>query len=146
MTLTVELAKKVVATNYGDLPAEAIEWARVGLIDYTGVTLVGSTEPSGRIVATAIEAAEQPGPSLIFGGNARTTALDAALINGTAAHAQDFDDCSNSIGGHPSAPILPAAFALGEKLGGERARPDPGLCAGLRGRDPHRARRPLLSL
>ena len=46
MTLTVELAKKVVATNYGDLPAEAIEWARVGLIDYTGVTLAGSTEPS----------------------------------------------------------------------------------------------------
>ena len=117
MTLTVELAKKVVATNYGDLPAEAIEWARVGLIDYTGVTLAGSTEPSGRIVATAIEAAEQPGPSLIFGGNARTTALNAALINGTAAHAQDFDDCSNSIGGHPSAPILPAAIALGEKLG-----------------------------
>src|SRR6185437_15616128 len=42
--------------------------------------------------------------------------LDAALVNGTAAHALDFDDVSNSLGGHPSAPILPAIFALGEVL------------------------------
>src|SRR6185437_6190249 len=42
--------------------------------------------------------------------------LDAALVNGTAAHALDFDDVSNSLGGHPSAPILPALFALGEVL------------------------------
>lgn len=117
MTLTVELAKRVVATGYDDLPDEAIDWARVGLIDYTGVTLSGATEASGKIVAAAIDADEQPGPSLIFGRNARTTPLNAALINGTAAHAQDFDDCSNTIGGHPSAPILPAAIALGEKLG-----------------------------
>src|SRR5205814_1903781 len=41
---------------------------------------------------------------------------DAALVNGTAAHALDFDDVSNSLGGHPSAPILPAIFALGEVL------------------------------
>ena len=38
------------------------------------------------------------------------------LINGTASHALDFDDVSNSLGGHPSAPILPALFALGETL------------------------------
>ncbi len=40
--------------------------------------------------------------------------LDAALINGTASHALDFDDCSDTLGGHPSAPILPALFALAE--------------------------------
>ena len=117
MSLTVEFAKKVVSARYEDLPEEAIRWARVGLIDYTGVTLAGSTEPSSKIVGAAIEAGEQPGPSLIFGGDARTTPLNAALINGTAAHAQDFDDSSNTMGGHPTAPILPAAIALGEKLG-----------------------------
>jgi len=117
MSLTVELAKRVVATGYVDLPRDSVEWARVGLIDYTGVTLSGSTEASGRIVTAVIEADGQPGPSLIFGRNTRTTPLNAALINGTAAHAQDFDDCSNTIGGHPSAPILPAAIALGEQLG-----------------------------
>lgn len=117
MALTVEFAKKVVSARYEDLPEEAIRWARVGLIDYTGVTLAGSTEPSSKIVGAAIEAGDQPGPSLIFGGDSRTTPLNAALINGTAAHAQDFDDSSNTMGGHPTAPILPAAIALGEKLG-----------------------------
>jgi 2-methylcitrate dehydratase PrpD len=43
--------------------------------------------------------------------------LDAALVNGTAAHALDFDDCNNTLGGHPSAPVLPALFALGEQTG-----------------------------
>jgi 2-methylcitrate dehydratase PrpD len=37
------------------------------------------------------------------------------LINGTAAHALDFDDCNNTLGGHPSAPILPALFALADE-------------------------------
>ena len=43
--------------------------------------------------------------------------LDAAAINGTAAHALDYDDCSDTLGGHPSAPILPALFALAETHG-----------------------------
>ena len=43
--------------------------------------------------------------------------LDAALINGTAAHALDYDDCSDTLGGHPSAPVLPALFALAEARG-----------------------------
>ncbi len=56
------------------------------------------------------------GECLIFGTDRRAAPLDAALVNGTAAHALDFDDVSNSLGGHPSAPILPALFALGETL------------------------------
>jgi len=43
--------------------------------------------------------------------------MDAASINGTAAHALDYDDCSDTLGGHPSAPILPALFALAETRG-----------------------------
>ena len=54
------------------------------------------------------------GPCLVFGTAQRVAPLDAALINGTAAHALDYDDCSDTLGGHPSAPILPALFALAE--------------------------------
>ena len=146
MSLTVELAKRVVATGYDDLPGDAIDWARVGLIDYTGVTLSGSTEPSGKIVEAVVDADEQSGPSLIFGRNARTTPLNAALINGTAAHAQDFDDCSNTIGGHPSAPILPAAIALGEKLGTGGRDLILAYILGLRGGDRNCPRRAFPSL
>jgi len=47
----------------------------------------------------------------------RLPAADAALANGTAAHALDFDDVSLPMRGHPSAPLLPAVLALGEASG-----------------------------
>ena len=46
----------------------------------------------------------------------RSSALQAAFANGTAAHAMDFDH-SFTLMGQPTAPIIPAVFALGESLG-----------------------------
>jgi 2-methylcitrate dehydratase PrpD len=43
--------------------------------------------------------------------------LSAALINGAAGHALDFDDTHTVMGGHPTAPLLPAVLALAEELG-----------------------------
>jgi 2-methylcitrate dehydratase PrpD len=76
--------------------------------------LAGAGEDCARIVEKTLAVGGSRGDCLIFGGDRRTGPLDAALINGTAAHALDFDDVSNSLGGHPSAPILPALFALAE--------------------------------
>jgi 2-methylcitrate dehydratase PrpD len=59
------------------------------------------------------------GAALIFGGSESLDALSAALINGTASHALDFDDCSNTLGGHPSAPILPALWTLATGVSGQ---------------------------
>src|SRR5262249_25047699 len=101
------------ALRFEDLPADAVHWAKVGILDTVGVTVAGSTEPCARIVGEVV--AEGGGTSLVFGTNGRATALDAALINGTAAHALDFDDCNTTPGGHPSAPILPALFALADE-------------------------------
>ncbi len=115
MPLTLELAKRINALRYEDLPPDAVHWAKVGILDTIGVTLAGSTDPGTRIVARSL--ASGSGPSLVFGSTARVGALDAALINGTAAHALDFDDCNNTLGGHPSAPILPALFALADEHG-----------------------------
>src|SRR4029453_19308670 len=81
-----------------------------------GVTLAGAAEPCAQIAAGVLGLGQAGGGRLVFGSGRRAGALDAALVNGTAAHALDFDDVSNSLGGHPSAPILPALFALGEVL------------------------------
>jgi 2-methylcitrate dehydratase PrpD len=115
MAMAAELAARINALRYEDLPTEAIRWAKVGILDTIGVTLAGSIDPSARIVNGVLAAAA--GPSLIFGTGKRVNALDAALINGTASHALDFDDCNNTLGGHPSAPILPALFALADQAG-----------------------------
>ena len=116
MTVASELARRIRAFNYEALPPDAVHWAKVGILDYLGVTLAGSREPAARL---ALEALGTPaaGTAALFGMNRRVGALDAALVNGTASHALDFDDCNNTFGGHPSAPILPALFALADETG-----------------------------
>ena len=115
MALTQELAKRINALRYENLPPEAIHWAKVGILDTVGVTLAGSREECTRIVEAVTRGSS--GPSLVFGGNRRVGMLDAALVNGTASHALDFDDMTNRLGGHPSAPILPALIALADEIG-----------------------------
>jgi 2-methylcitrate dehydratase PrpD len=116
MTLLEGIAERLATINYAGLPAEAVHWAKLATLDTVGVTLAGAAEDCTQIVGRLVAAGLGSGDCLIFGANRRTGPLDAALINGTAAHALDFDDVSNSLGGHPSAPILPALFALGEVL------------------------------
>ena len=115
MTLALELAQRINALSFNDLPVEAIHWAKVGILDTVGVTLAGASEEATRIVEGTTRGSS--GPSLVFGGNRRVGALEAALVNGVASHALDFDDCNNTLGGHPSAPVLPALFALADEAG-----------------------------
>ncbi len=112
MTLAAELGARIQAIGFASLPAAAVHWAKIGILDTVGVTLAGASEPCARIAARVAGAGT--GPALVFGTRAGAAPADAALINGTAAHALDFDDCSNTLGGHPSAPMLPALFALAE--------------------------------
>ena len=116
MALALELARRACALRYDDLPPGAIHWAKVGLLDYIGVTLAGSTEPAPQIALAAL-GAPGAGAAAVFGMGRRLNGLDAALVNGTASHALDFDDCNNTFGGHPSAPVLPALFALADEVG-----------------------------
>ena len=114
MGFALELAKRITALRYEDLPPEAVHWAKVGILDTVGVTLAGSSDPCATIVSGVLSSG---GPSLLLGTSKRVGPLDAALVNGTASHALDFDDCNNTVGGHPSAPILPALFALADEIG-----------------------------
>jgi 2-methylcitrate dehydratase PrpD len=111
MTLALELARRALSIRFDDLPPAAVRAAKAAVLDTVGVTLAGSGEPCARIVGKLLA---RGGPSVVFGTADRMAPLDAALVNGTASHALDFDDMQNSLGGHPSAPILPALFALAD--------------------------------
>ena len=118
MTIAGELARRIKTFRYDDIPDTAVTWAKVGILDTIGVTLAGAGEECVSIVKRVQGISEETdsGPCLIFGGG-RAGPLDAALINGTASHALDFDDFAGSIGGHPSVPLVPAIIALGEMTG-----------------------------
>ncbi|MEQ8196062.1 MAG: MmgE/PrpD family protein [Rhodospirillales bacterium] len=115
--LALEIAKRANALKYADFPADAVHWAKVAITDAFGVSLAGAHEPAPEIAGHVLEAARTPGPSLLWGTNVRTRPMEAALVNGTACHALDYDDTNNTSGAHPTCPVLPAAVALGEELG-----------------------------
>ena len=96
-------------------PPAARAAAARAVLDTVGVTLAGASEPAARIVQQVI--ANGSGACTVFGAGMLTTAVDAALANGTAAHAHDYDDmCFVSLA-HPSAPLVAAAFAAAELAG-----------------------------
>jgi 2-methylcitrate dehydratase PrpD len=117
MSVARQLAERITALRYEDLPPEAIYWCKVAVLDTVGVTLAGSAEPAPRMVEEVLALHASSGPSLIFGSSRRAACLDAALINGTAAHALDFDNATNTMFGHASATMIPALIAAGEAFG-----------------------------
>ena len=106
------LAEKITGTRYEDLPPEAIYWCKVAVMDTVGVTLAGSREPAPNVLREVLMPSS--GPSLIFGTNQRVPCLDAAHINGTAAHTLDFDNTAAHFAGHISAVMVPALLAAGD--------------------------------
>jgi len=117
MSLARQLAERSTALRYEDLPAEAVYWSKVAVLDTIGVTLAGTVEEAPKIVEDIIGSQAGDGPSLIFGTNRRVGCLDAALINGAAAHVLDFDNTARHMGGHVSAVMVPALIAAGEAFG-----------------------------
>lgn len=115
MNVTQRLAEFIVDTEVA--PPEAIEQARRAFLDTLGVALAGSREDGPQTVAGWVR--EQAGreEATVLGQGFRAPASEAALVNGVAAHALDYDDVSTPMRGHPSVPLLPALLALGEKLG-----------------------------
>ena len=97
-------------------PTSARAAAARALLDTVGVTLAGAAEPAARIVQRVV-AQDGAGPCRVLGAALRSSAAQAALANGTAAHALDYDDMSFVSLAHPSAPLVAAALAAAEIAG-----------------------------
>jgi 2-methylcitrate dehydratase PrpD len=117
MGLTQEIGAFVSRLQYRDLPADGIAVAKLGFVDCVGVMIAGSVEPVAEIVArTVLDGCEKREASIFF-SERRAPAPLAAWVNGSAAHALDYDDA----GGHRSAILVPTLLAEGEALGASGA-------------------------
>ena len=114
MTIARVLAERIAALRYDDLPTAALHWSRIALLDTIGVALAGSTEDAPRIAAAMLGLEAGTGQSLVLGTARRAAPLDAAFLNAISAHVLDFDNTTNSMGGHVSATIVPALLAVAE--------------------------------
>lgn len=113
--LTRRLAEHILRIDADAMTPLALAQAKMCLLDAVGVTLAGCVEPATRILLRTPGIAAAPGRARVFGTTVRTSALDATLVNGTSAHALDYDDFSSIMGGHHTVPLMPALLALGEE-------------------------------
>ncbi|OGA06410.1 MAG: hypothetical protein A2W68_15725 [Betaproteobacteria bacterium RIFCSPLOWO2_02_64_14] len=117
MKLARHLAQHVAVMRYEDLPPEAVYWSRIAVLDTIGVALAGSVEAPPRLVEEVLELRPGSGPSLVLGSDRRVGCLDAAVVNGAAAHVLDYDNTASHMGGHVSAVMVPALIAAGDAFG-----------------------------
>ena len=113
MSLTKTLGQFVADLSPNRLPEGAERIARLGFIDCIGTMIAGRREDCVRIMKEVL--APAAGPATLTFGKEKSTAPEAAWINGTAAHALDYDDVG--LRGHPSTVLVPAILAEAETLG-----------------------------
>lgn len=116
MSAATRIAEFLVKTSLEDCPREALVLARRAALDTVGVMLAGAGEPVARIVREVARAEGGTPVCTVLGTNLRTSMTWAALANGAAGHAHDFDDTNFALMGHPSVPLLAAALASAEAV------------------------------
>ncbi len=106
MSAVARLAEFVVKTTLEDCPSEAVARVRRAALDTLGVMLAGADEPVARIVRNVVRAEGGVALATVVGTTLKTAPGWAALANGAAGHAHDFDDTNFALLGHPSVPLL----------------------------------------
>jgi len=104
-----------------DVRAKALEH----IVDGIAVMLAGSrTDCAGRLAGLVRDRDGRPA-STVIGFGFKSIPSDAAMVNGTSGHADDYDDTQLSTSPdriyglmtHPTVPVLAAALAVGEIMG-----------------------------
>ena len=113
MPLTRDLGAFVAGIAFDKLPPGAVDVARLGFIDTIATMIAGSRDEAPQLLRKALS--PPPGPATLYFTGETAPAPEAAWINGTAAHALDYDDVA--VRGHPSTVLVPAILAEGEALG-----------------------------
>jgi 2-methylcitrate dehydratase PrpD len=114
-TAAARLVNFCARLRWGELSADVRARTLELLLDLIGAGLAGSRQPSSRPAAEVAVNLGGQGKASIFGGRT-TSAVWAALANGTAAHAVELDDVTTESSLHPGVAVIPTALALAEEL------------------------------
>ncbi|ALX17263.1 2-methylcitrate dehydratase [Burkholderia cepacia JBK9] len=95
--------------------------AAARVLDVVGNSLIAHDEPVAQSVLQVARRWGGTGPASVIGAPDRLPAASAALVNGTLAHAMDFDDSHMRSVLHPSASVIPAALAAAQASGASGA-------------------------
>jgi 2-methylcitrate dehydratase PrpD len=121
-SLTERLARYWSEVRFEDIPEPVVATAKRFLLDTLAVGVRGAgseaVEAVRRGIANALEC--ERGSATLWGTNATLPPGAAAMVNGTAAHAYEFDDYGGC--GHSGAVVVPAVCAMAERAGADGTR------------------------
>ena len=121
--LTRYVAEFIVNQRPEDLPQEVVDNGKKSILDGFGLALSGSVAKSGELVRQHLDdLGLAEGSATVIGGGRKVAPRFAAFANGVGIHADDYDDTQLAVAKdrvyglltHPTAPALPAAFAMAE--------------------------------
>ena len=118
--------------TFDRLGPEVVERAKLLVTDTVGIALRArhEAESTPALLSAAAKLGLTGDDATVIGDTGAFTPPGAALINGALAHSLDFDDTHARGSIHPSAPIVPAAFAAAEMTGASGARLIAAIVAG----------------
>jgi 2-methylcitrate dehydratase PrpD len=121
--LTRHVAEFVLNLKYEDIPPDVVSLGKKSILDGFGLALAGSMSEAGAISRKyAGNFGSSRENSTLIGGSTKVSPRFAAFVNGVSIHADDFDDTQLAVAKdrvyglltHPTAPVLPPAFAIAE--------------------------------
>jgi 2-methylcitrate dehydratase PrpD len=98
------------------LPGEVVENIKLHVLDTLGAIISGTEMPTGPVALKYARTFAGKGDATVIASKFLCSPLDAALINGTLAHADETDDVHET-GSHLGSAVLPATLAVGEQFG-----------------------------
>src|SRR5215467_5275451 len=116
VSVAERLAERIAAVDAARLPQSTRTKCEDLAVDVIGLCL---TVRNADYVKATLAACDDDGPCTVIGHTRTLSAAGAALVNGTAAHGEDFDDTFEGGPVHAGAVIVPAVVAACE-----RHRPD----------------------
>ena len=117
MDITKRIGEYITDASFEDFPPDAVEAAKGAIMDCLACMLAGSQESLADILCRYVAAESSAPAASVVGRGFRTSAANAALVNGAMAHALDYDDITHITKTHPTAVLLPAALAVAEETG-----------------------------
>jgi 2-methylcitrate dehydratase PrpD len=115
MTIASILGEFASNITFEYLPKEVVKRAKACIIDTLGVIIGGIDTEQSRKVVSLVEEMGGKQEATVFGGKRKAPAINAALANGTTAHALDLDDGHAMAQLHPGSCVIPAALAMSER-------------------------------
>ena len=109
------IAEYVVGFDLRDAPPEVINRARVAFTDTVGVMLAGCRQDVSHILCDMVRLEGSAPAASIVGQSLRASPQLAALANGVAAHAMDYD--LTYVAGQAASAVIPAVLPVAEVTG-----------------------------